>query len=291
MNFPENFLGLQEKYSGYSSAKVVILPVPYEGTVSYGKGTSNGPKAIIAASPQLEYYDEEIGVEQFEVGIHTLPELKKKQNPESMVDAVRLQVKEHLKSGKFIVVLGGEHSITTGEVKAYAENYGDLSILQFDAHADLRDEYDGEKHSHACAMRRAYEICPSIVQIGIRNISKDEVDFVKQAGHSGIFYAHEIMKSKDWVKRAVSKLKKNVFITIDLDVFDSGIMPATGTPEPGGLDWYQVTSVLKEVAKTRNIVGFDIVELAPDKSLHSCDFLAAKLAYRLIGYRFYPERL
>jgi len=291
MNIPYNFLGLPEKYSKYRSAKVVILPVPYDGTVSYVKGTAKGPEAIIRASPQLEYYDEVLGIEQFKLGIHTLPPMKKRNSPQAVVDAVYKEVKRQMQKGKFTVVFGGEHSITTGEIRAYSEAYKDLSILQFDAHADLRDEYNGNKHSHACAMRRAFEFCPSIVQIGIRNISKEEVDFVAEKKHTGIFYAHNMRYDKSWRSKALAKLKRNVFITIDLDAFDSSIMPATGTPEPGGLDWYDVTTMLGAVAKSRNIVGFDIVELAPKEGFHSCDFLAAKLAYRLIGMRFHSERL
>jgi agmatinase len=277
------FLGQQHDYA---KAKVVFLPVPYEGTVSYGKGTSKGPQAIIDSSPQLEFRDEELGCEQHEQGFHTLPAMKPMKKPADVVEHVYQETKKQIANGKFLVLLGGEHSITTGEVKAYIEKFPDLSILQIDAHADLRDEWEEDRNSHACAMRRAYDHTSKIVQVGIRNISPEEIEFVKEKKHDGVFYAHEIRKDSKWISKAVSKLSDNVFITIDVDGFDSSIMPATGTPEPGGLDWYQVTDLLREISRKKNIVGFDIVELAPIAGLHHCDFTAAKLAYRLIGYKF-----
>ncbi|MEM4268146.1 MAG: agmatinase [Candidatus Woesearchaeota archaeon] len=282
-----NFLGLPADYSNENS-RVVVLSVPFEGTVSYGKGTKDGPAAIIRASKEVELFDEEIWAETYEVGIRTEPPISVSTEPEKNVILLEKETIKYLQKGKFVVVLGGEHSITTGAVKAYAQKYKNLSVLQFDAHADLRDEYEGTKFSHACVMRRVVDICP-IVQVGIRNISAEEVEFIEKIKHKNIFFAHKLRNDKNWIKRVVDSLSENVFVTIDVDVFDSSIMPSTGTPEPGGLSWYDVTDCIRSVAKSRKIVGFDVVELAPQKTNHGCDFLTAKLVYRVIGYALQNE--
>jgi agmatinase len=268
-------------FSGYEKCRFAILPVPYEGTVSYGKGASKGPAAILEASKNLETYDEEIDKNAYKAGIAVLNPLKSASSPEQMVNDVEKASEKIINDNKFPVMLGGEHSITTGLVRALRKKYNDLSVLQLDAHADLRQEYHGTPYSHASIMARVREICPA-VQVGIRSLSAEEAEWIKKNSLL-VFWARDIYNNEDWFEKAIEKLSKNVFITIDLDVFDPSVMSATGTPEPGGLDWYTVIKFLKKVCQKRNVVGFDVVELAPTKEV-SCDFLAAKLVYRMIGY-------
>jgi len=291
IKYPKNFGMIEEKYSDYDKSKVVILPVPYGGTVSYGKGTEKGPSAIIKASQHMELYDEELKKSSYKKRICTLQPLKSEKTPEKMLESIYNNTKQLIKDNKFIAMLGGEHSISSGLAKALKEKYKDLSVLHLDAHADLRDRwYVGEegrsqlsKYSHACVMKRIREFVKKTIQIGIRSISEEEIKEVKK---SNIFWAKDIHNNEKWHSKAINSLSKNVFITLDLDIFDPSIMSATGTPEPGGLNWYQVINFLRKVFKSKNIVGMDIIELAPDSN-KSCDFMAAKLAYKLIGYRLY----
>lgn len=272
----------------YDDSKAVILPLPYEGTVSYGKGTSKAPSAILDASKQVELYDEELEIEPYKIGIWTEEALKLGKEPEKMVGEVYFSAKKHVSAGKFLVSLGGEHSIPTGIVKAYKERYPRLSVLQFDAHADLREEYHGTKFSHAAVMSRIRELCPA-VQVGIRSLSKEEAEKAKKNNYP-IFWAQDIHDNEKWFDKAISRLSDDVYITFDIDVFDPSIMPATGTTEPGGLGWYPVLKFLKEVFKKKNVVGFDLVELAPIKERHDCDFLAARLVHKVIGYKFFGKK-
>lgn len=281
---PYNFAEIPDSYSDYPNSKVVILPFPYEKTTCYVKGTEKGPEAIIKASTEIELYDEEVG-NVFEAGICTLKPLKVGEKPEQMVEIAHKTVKNILRDGKFVVTLGGEHSITSGVVKAFKEKYNDLSVLQIDAHADLREDFEGTKHSHACAMKRVLEISP-VVQVGIRSLSYEESEFIKEEKLK-IFWAKDIVGNDKWFESAISMLSKNVYITIDLDAFDPSIMPSVGTPEPGGLGYYQVLKFLKRVCKKRNVVGFDIVELCPNSANVSPDFTAARLVYKMVGYKFY----
>ncbi len=290
MEIPDNFLGLDAEYPKYEDAKVVILPVAYEGTVTYGKGTSKGPRAIIEASKQVELYDKEIGRNIHDVGIYTLNEVDVKENSMKMVDMVYSSVKKELENNKFVVMLGGEHSITTGAIKAFKEKFTDLSVLQIDAHSDLRNEYEGSKYNHACVMRRVFDMKVPFVQVGIRSFCDEEAELIKK-NNLKPFYADEICDNDKWISEVISKLSDNVYTTFDLDALDPSIMPSTGTPEPGGLGWYKVIKFLKKVAKTKNIVGFDIVELAPIKGLSFPDFVAAKLTYKLIGYSLSKQNL
>lgn len=277
---PYNFAGLEEELSDFGKARVVVLPVPYDSTVCYAPGTRNGPHAIISASRNMELYDEELGWEPARVGIHTLDELEpSKESPNETVRRVEEAVKEILKSKKFPLILGGEHSISLGAVRAVSEFYNELSVLQLDAHSDLRDEFEGTKVGHTSVMRRISETCHT-VQVGIRSMSKEEAEFARKKKLQ-LFYA------KDFRPNAVVKLlKRNVYVSIDMDVFDPSEVPAVGTPEPGGLHWHEVLSLLKKVASQRNVVGFDVVELCPIPGDVSSDFLAAKLAYKFIGYVF-----
>jgi agmatinase len=281
MQYQNNFGFLEKEFSDYKKSKFVILSVPYEGTVSYGKGTSKGPAAIIKASHNMELYDEELDNENYKAGICTLKPLKAESTPKKMIDSIEKESDKIIKDNKFPIMLGGEHSISTGLIRALKKKYNDLSVLQLDAHADLRQEYEGQPYSHASIMARTREIT-NAVQVGIRSLSIEESKWIKK-DNLPIFWARNIYDNEEWFDDAISKLSNNVFITIDLDVFNPSIMSATGTPEPGGLDWYMVVKFLKKVCEKKKVVGFDVVELAPTKN-HSCDFLAAKLVYKLIGY-------
>ena len=280
---PDNFGEIPESYSDYAGSKVVILPFPYEMTTCYVKGTENGPDAIIKASTEVELYDEELG-NVFEIGICTLKPLKVNEKPELMAGIAYKNIKELLSHGKFIATLGGEHSITSGIVKAFKEKFEDLSVLQIDAHADLKEEFEGSRHSHACAMKRVIDICP-VVPVGIRSLSLEEAEFIKENNYK-IFWAKDIVDNDEWFDEAISRLSKNVYITFDLDGLDPSIMPSVGTPEPGGLGYYQALRFLKKVCEKRNVVGFDVVELCPNKNQVSSDFTAARIIYKLIGYKF-----
>ncbi len=277
----KHFLEIDPIERRFSSSKVVVLPVPYEGTTSYGKGTKKGPSAILKASQIVEDYDIELGFEPYKKigGIHTALPVKVSRDPH---EAVYASVKNILSAKKFPFMLGGEHSISYGAVKAAKEFYSDLSVLQFDAHADLRDSYHGNKHSHACIMRRIRSICPA-VQVGIRSQDKEETDYIKEYNlQKNIFYAHEYSDGN--IPAIVKGLTDNVYITVDVDGFDPSVIPATGTPEPGGLSWCQILNILREVFAKKNVVGADVVELSPKKELYFADYTVAKLVYKMIGY-------
>lgn len=277
-----NYGGIEEDYSRIESSKVVIIPVPYDETSTWGKGADMGPNAILEASANMELYDIETDSEVYRQGIFTANPVNEKSTPEKMVAAVEKATEKYLKTGKFIVGIGGEHSITTGFVKAFAQYFENLSVLQIDAHTDLRPEYEGTPYSHASVMARISEICP-FVQVGIRSMDTIEKPFLVK---ENLFLAEDIFDNDYWMDKAISRLSQNVFITIDLDAFDPSIMPSTGTPEPGGLLWYQTIKFLKKVISTKNVVGFDVVELAPTKHNKAPDFLAAKLIYKLLSYKY-----
>ncbi len=279
---PDNFGGLPAKYSGYKNSDIVILPVPFDKTSSWIKGSDKGPGAIINASKNMELYDIETRSEVYTRGIHTAKEIISSTS-KPMVDAIYKEVKRHLKDGKFSVLLGGEHMVSLGTIKAHAEQFEDFSILHLDAHSDMRDSFEGDKYSHACIMARAKEVTDNIVSVGIRSMDSSEL---KNITKKNTFYASDIRKSDNWIQKAVKKLSGNVYITLDLDVFDPSIMPSTGTPEPGGLGWYEVLDLLEAVSKKHNIVGFDVVELCPSKNMPAPDFLAAKLIYKLLSFKF-----
>jgi agmatinase len=273
---------IPEQYRDPAKARVVLVPVPYDGTSTWVKGADKGPSAIIEASATIENYDIESDSEPFEVGIFTDKPVNEKTTPQKMVGAVEKRIAAHLTKGKFPIVLGGEHSVSIGAIKAVAKKYKKLTVLQLDAHGDLRDQYHGSKYNHACVMARARELCP-VVQLGIRSMDASEKPNVDKRR---IFFAEDIHSKRNWIGRVVSLLKGDVYVTIDLDVFDPSIMPSTGTPEPGGLGWYEVLELLKKVFHNNNVVGFDVVELCPNKTNKAPDFLAAKLIYKLISYKF-----
>ncbi len=270
------------EFRQFDSATVAILPVPYDGTSTFIKGSDQGPAALIAASDQLENYDIETKTEPFRVGIAVANPVAENSSPEAMVEAVYERTKNLLEKGKFVTLLGGEHSVSFGSIRAHAEKYPEMSVLQFDAHTDLRDEYHDSKHNHACAMARAQEVC-SVTQVGIRSMDFAETERVHA---DKIFYAHEIEGQRNWIKPMLDTLTEHVYITIDLDVFDPSIMPATGTPEPGGMLWYDVLGAIRDVAKQKTIIGFDIVELCPRQNTEASHFLAAKLLYKILAYIF-----
>lgn len=284
MKAPKNYGGLPKEFSGYEKSKIVVLPVPYDGTSTWIKGADKGPDAILEASANMEIYDIETDSVVCEKGIFTDKPVLEKSSPEKMTIAVHKRISEHLSKEKFVVLLGGEHSVSFGAIKAHAEKFSGMSVLQLDAHADTRESYENSKYNHACVMARVREICP-IVQVGIRSMDEGEKE---KLNRENVFFAHQIMHEnrKDWIRRVLSKLTRQVYITIDLDVFDSSLMPSTGTPEPGGLFWYDVTELLKRVSQEKEIVGFDVVELCPNKTNKAPDFLASKLVYTLLSYKY-----
>lgn len=278
----QTFGDFDDKYREFDSAKVVILPVPYDGTSTYAKGADKGPSAILDASYQLENYDIETRTEPYKHGIFADEPVTENSSPEKMAKAVEKRVGQLLSADKFVVTIGGEHSVSVGAIRAHNDKFKNLSVLQLDAHSDLRDEYQNSKFNHACVMARVKELCP-IVQVGIRSMDICELESISR---ERIFLAEDIYNDRSYIGRAVEKLTDNVYITIDLDVFDPSIMPSTGTPEPGGLLWYDVLALLRAVCENKNVVGFDVVELCPNEQNKSSDFTAAKLIYKLLAYKF-----
>jgi len=266
------------------SAQIVIVPVPYDRTSTWIKGADRGPEAILRASPNLEFYDMESGSEVYRLGIYTDAPVKVEAGPETLAQEVKRRVGGWLDRDKFPVVLGGEHSASIGVFEALAERKKNLTVLQLDAHADTRETYEGSPYNHACVMARAREHFP-IVQVGIRSMDATEKETMDP---SRMFPAYEILRQarQAWIGRVIDRLEDEVYLTIDLDVFDSSLMPATGTPEPGGLGWYDVIDLIKTLASARKIVGFDVVELCPRKDLWACDFLAARLVYQTLTLTF-----
>jgi len=264
-----------EKYTAYSQAKTIILPVPFDKTSSWIKGSANGPQAILEASENMYYYDIETKTEVYKTGIHVTKPVQT-ENSKEMVKESYDRALELLDDNKFVITIGGEHTVSLGPIQAHIKKCPNLSVLQLDAHADLLNTYEDNPLSHACVMARVGELTKKIVAVGIRSVDKEEIPLLKDA-----FFAHEL--KPDWQKKVVEQLSDDVYVTIDLDVFDPSIMPSTGTPEPGGLDWYAVTKLLKLVAQNKRVVGFDIVELCPGES-KAPDLLAAKLLYTFLSY-------
>lgn len=278
-----NFGGKEVLYD-YSASRIIIVPVPYDETSTWMKGSDKGPDAIMEASVSLEFYDSETSSEAHLKGIHTIEPILVKESPQALVNAVHDMVKVLLEGNKFPVIVGGNHTVSVGSVRAFAEQYDNLSVLQLDAHTDLRQEYEGSLFNHACVMARVREIVP-IVQVGIRSMAAEELPL---ADTSRIFFAHQLYYDKKLYSRAMEKLTENVYITIDLDVFDPSLMPSTGTPEPGGPDYFEILHFLRDVIRKRNVVGFDVVELCPSQSNKAPDFVAARIIYQLLSYIFAP---
>jgi agmatinase len=282
------FGGTTPTTTDFDAARVVILPVPLDRTTSYVPGTRNGPHEILVASSHLELWDEETGSDVHGVGIFTLPEME---FPFATMDEVVREIRrvagELVKRGKFVVALGGEHAITGPIVGAFAAKHPDLSVLQIDAHADLRETFMGTPHNHACAMRRVLDYA-RCTQVGIRSLSPEEAAAAPSL-RTQIFYDFDMRRDETWIDRVVDSLSETVYITIDVDGFDPAIMPATGTPEPGGLTWYEALALLRRVIESRHVVGCDIVELSPIPGNVAPNFMCAKLIYKLLTYRFAGE--
>jgi len=286
-----NFLDLDAELTGYRSSRFAILPIPYEGTVCYGAGTAAAPQAIIDASTQVELFDEELKGEFYKAGIYTTQPVDcKDAKPEQIQQCIENTAGNLLADGKFVLALGGEHSVSFGLVKAAAKRWPGLSVLHLDAHADLRDSYQDSKYSHACVMRRITELHLPPVSVGIRSYSLEESELVAALGDR-LITARQIAQARadrqaaqSWLARALAGLTEEVYVTIDIDVFDPGQVPGTGTPEPGGLDWYEVTALLRHIAQNRQVVSADIVEVVPRVAGQVAEFLAARLAYKIIAY-------
>lgn len=276
----KNYAGIPDKYARIDEAKVVLIPVPYDGTSTWQKGADKGPDAFLNASENMELFDIETRSEVYRKGIYLAPPVTENSSPEKMVEAVYKTTKNYIKQEKFVTLFGGEHSISIGSIRAFNESFEDLTVVQIDAHADLRPEYEGSKCNHACALHEASKET-NLVQIGIRSMDISETDHMDE---NQVYFAHDLYD--DWQDDAIGQMTPNVFITIDLDAFDPSIMPSTGTPEPGGLFWYETLEFLKMMFKKKNVVGFDIVELCPNEKEKSSDFLAAKLYYKMLSYKF-----
>jgi agmatinase len=279
---PCTFGALSEEFCDYKTASIAVLPIPYNGASTWRIGADRGPKALLDASANLELYDIETGMEVYREGIVTLAPVSCPEEPERMISAVYERARAVLGEGKFIVGIGGEHTISLGLVRAYREAFKDLSVLQFDAHADTRDEYKGSRYNHACVMARIGEICP-YVQVGIRSMDASELN---KLDPERTFFAHDVLTDPSIGHGILDALSQHVFLTIDLDVLDPSVMPSTGTPEPGGLDWYTLLEVIRTVVLNKTVVGMDVSELLPNPANPAPDFLAAKLIYRTLSMVF-----
>ncbi len=279
------FGGLEDKYSSLDTASVWLQSIPYDGTSTWGKGADQAFEAFIDASENMELYDIETDSEVYKKGIHTLPELSLPSDPKQVYLHIKEHTKSLLKQDKFLTFLGGEHSISIGIIEAFSEQYEHLSVLQLDAHSDLRKDYMGTPYNHACAMHQA-NILTNLVQVGIRSMDSSEKQYVKP---QNCFFAEDMYAQNDWMDESISLLTNQVYISIDFDVFDPSIMPATGTPEPGGLDWNTTIRYLRKVFAQKEVVGFDLVELAPIHDFKAPNFLAAKLYYKLLSYKYYGK--
>lgn len=279
------YAGIPIEYAKLETANIVLIPVPYDGTSTWQKGADKGPEAFLEASENMELYDIETNNEVYKEGIYLSDPINRENSPEKMVETVHSEVKKYINKNKFVTVFGGEHSISIGTIRAFNECFDNLTVLHLDAHTDLRKEYKGSKFNHACALYEASQNT-NLVQVGIRSMDISEKNSLN---NDKIFFAHDMALNQYWMDEVTDKLTYNVFITLDLDVLDPSIMPSTGTPEPGGLFYYETLEFLKKVFLEFNVVGFDIVELCPNSNEKSSDFLAAKLYYKMLSYKFLPE--
>ncbi|MEO8773118.1 MAG: agmatinase [Gelidibacter sp.] len=287
MNSNITYAGIDEEYSKLETAKIVLIPVPYDGTSTWQKGADKGPQAFLDASENMELYDIETRTEVYKQGVYLADAVTENSSPEKMVDAVHQAVKKYIKRNKFVTAFGGEHSISIGTIRAFNECFDNLTVLQIDAHADLRKEYQGSTCNHACAVYEASQNT-NLIQVGIRSMDAMEMTVMDE---EKTYFAHDMVTDEFWMDSAIDQMTENVFITIDLDAFDPSIMPSTGTPEPGGMLWYETLDFLKKVFEEKNVVGFDIVELCPDPKEKSSDFLAAKLYYKMLTYKFLDDNV
>lgn len=277
--------GLPDEFTDLNTSQVVILPVPFDLTTTYQHGTQKGPSALIEASRNMELYDIETNSSIYQVGIHTARAVESS-SCQQMQKEVYQRTAAYLAQEKMVVILGGEHSISFAPIKAHAEKYPGLSILQIDAHADLQEAYEGNPWSHASVMARVREIpqISSVVAVGIRSMSQEEAQVIDR---KNTFFGHELDLSNSWIDKVIDQLNDHVYLTFDLDGFDSSLMPSTGTPEPGGLQWNQAMALLKKVSEKKKLVGFDVVELCPSPTNVAPDYLAAKLVYKILSYHYF----
>lgn len=282
MTTKKTYAGIPQENAGLDTSKIVLITVPYDGTSTWGKGADKGPEAFLHASDNMELYDIETDTEVYKNGIHLAEPITENTAPEAVVEAVHSITKSHIKRNKFVTLFGGEHSISIGSIRAFNEFFENLTVLQLDAHADLRKTYEGSSCNHACALYEANETT-NLVQVGVRSMDASER---KVMNEDNVFFAHDMATDDYWMDNAIEAMTENVFITFDLDALDPSIMPSTGTPEPGGLLWYETLEFLKKVFEEKNVVGFDIVELCPNPKDKSSDFLAAKLYYKMLSYKF-----
>ena len=278
----KTFAGIEQEFAGFETSSILLQSIPYDGTSTWGKGANKGFDVFIEASENMELYDIETDSEVYKRGIHILPAINDQSSPEKVYESVLKTTLEHLKANKFLTSFGGEHSVSIGLIEAHRQKFQNLTVLQLDAHADLRESYLGSRYNHACAVHQASKTT-NLIQVGIRSMDVSEMKFMNK---TQCFFAHEMFEKSDWIEKSIQLMTDDVYLTIDLDVFDPSIMPATGTPEPGGLHWDITLRYLKEVFKRKNVVGFDIVEFAPIEGLKSPGFLVSKLYYKLLSYKF-----
>lgn len=277
-----NYAGIEDKYAQYRSSAIILQSIPYDGTSTWGKGADNGFEAFLEASENMELYDIETDTEVYKEGVYINPPILENSSPEAMTESVYNKTMELLETDKYLTFFGGEHSVSIGIIRAFKEKYKKLTVLQLDAHTDLRETYLGSRCNHACALHEASKTT-NLIQVGIRSMDICELEHLNK---KKCFFAHKLDTQHLWMDKAIEMMGENVYLTIDLDVLDPSIMPATGTPEPGGLDWYTMMKFLKLVFINKNVVGFDIVELAPIENNKAPQFLVAKLYYKLLSYKF-----
>ena len=285
MKRSKKYAGIEDKYSRFSTSRILLQSIPYDGTSTWGKGADKGFEAFLEASENMELYDIETDSEVYKKGIHILPEIHEKSTPEKVYKAVLNKSIELLETGRFLTFFGGEHSISIGIIEAFRQKYENLTVLQLDAHSDLRKSYLGSEYNHACAMHQA-ALNTNLVQVGIRSMDSSEKAFLKK---ENCFFAEDMYGNTEWINNSIDLMTEYVYLTIDLDVFDPSVMPSTGTPEPGGLDWDTSIQYLRKVYEQKNVVGFDIVEFAPIEHLKAPDFLVAKLFYKLLSYKYHAK--
>lgn len=282
MNNFKTYAGIPEQYAKLDRSEIVLIPVPYDGTSSWQKGADKGFEAFLEASKNMELYDIETNSEVYKKGVFIAEIIDENTTPEAMVEQVYKTVKRYIQKNKFVTVFGGEHSISIGTIRAFKDSFKNLTVLHLDAHADLRDTYEGTTCNHACAVYEASKTT-NLIQVGIRSMDSSERDAMNT---DKVFFAEQMIYDDSWPDRAIELMTDQVFITFDVDVFDHSIMPSTGTPEPGGLLWNETIEFLKKVFKEKEVVGFDIVELCPNPTNKAPDFMIAKLYYKMLSYKF-----
>jgi agmatinase len=286
MNNSKTYAGIPEQYAKLDRAEIVLIPVPYDGTSTWQKGADKGFDAFLEASENMELYDIETNSEVYKKGVFIAETVSENASPAAMVAQVHKTVKKYIQQNKFVTVFGGEHSISIGTIRAFTDSFKNLTVLHLDAHADLRETYDGTPYNHACAVYEASKTT-NLIQVGIRSMDSSECDIMDT---DKVFFAEQMIYDDSWVDRAIDLMTDKVFITFDVDAFDPSIMPSTGTPEPGGLLWNETIEFLKKVFKEKEVVGFDIVELCPNPINKAPDFMIAKLYYKMLSYKFCQDR-